>query len=84
MKVHGLTFKTSIDAETFGAQLVAEARRDACARHEFYRVQAKPPRWYCPHCDAGAGAGYVRAFERGLIAAGADPQTFIADYGAWP
>ena len=58
--------------------------RDACRQHFFTRVQRQPPKWRCLHCQGLAGTVYLRAFERGLIAAGAEPQNFIADYGAWP
>lgn len=79
-----VVFQGWVDRFTWDEWRAARARRDACAAHEFIRVQREPPKWYCPHCKAAADQVYVRAFERGVIAAGADPRKFIADYGEWP
>jgi hypothetical protein len=59
-------------------------RRDACGAHEFVRTSIEPPAWHCPHCRCTERADYVRGYSSGLVAAGADPRRFIADFGAWP
>ena len=73
-----------LERERLRRELEERARRDACAAHRFVRVEAEPPSWYCPNCSAPAGLDYVRGFVSGLIAAGADPSAFVADYGTWP
>lgn len=60
------------------------ARRDACKEHQFVRVAQEPPRWFCPRCQSPADVDYVRGFASGVLAAGGDPASFIADYETWP
>ena len=81
-------FKAAISAaaarERLRRELEERMRRDACPAHRFVRVEAEPPSWYCPNCNSPAGLDYLRGFVSGLIATGADPAAFVADYGAWP
>ncbi len=70
--------------ERLRLELEERARRDACMFHRFVRVEAEPPSWYCPKCNAPVGLDYIRGFVSGLIAAGEEPANFVADYGTWP